>query len=224
MKKLILYILLILPATGAFAQKDAQAKVILNQVSQKYKSFNFIKSDFTFTVDNQQAGVKETHNGTLITQSKTNKYRVAIYADANAKPEVDQEIINDGKSQWTYNKKDKEVQVSDADHSSDSFNPAQLFTLYERGYKYLYTGEQKIGGKVYQVIDLSPEDDKKQFFKIRLTIDKVKKQIYSALIFDTNGSKYNYTLRSFITSADVPANTFTFDAKAHPGVEVVDLR
>ncbi len=97
--------------------------------------------------------------------------------------------------------------------------------MYEHGYKYLYTGTQKINGKVYQVIDLSPEDDKKEYFKIRLLIDKLKKQIYSALfIFDKNGNKYNYTLRSFITNTPVMDNTFTFDAKEHPGVEVVDLR
>jgi outer membrane lipoprotein-sorting protein len=224
MKKILFYALFILTTTHAFAQKDAQAKVILNQVSQKYRSYPVIKSDFSFTIDNQQAGAKETRNGTIITQSKTNKYKVTIYSAGSAKPDVEQEIINDGKSQWTYLKKDKEVQLSDANKSGEGFNPAQIFTIYEHGYKYLYTGDQKIGGKTYQVIDLSPESDKAQFFKIRLQIDKVKKQIYSALIFDRNGNKYTYTLRNFTTSAKVPDATFTFDTKAHPGVEVVNLK
>ena len=221
MKKLILYIALILPGLNVFAQKDTQAKTILNQVSQKYKSFNIIKSDFTFNIDDKQAGINQTKNGTLIAQSKTNKYKVTIYDAGHG---VEQEIINDNKTQWTYNKQDREVQVSDADHSSESFNPAQLFSLYEHGYKYLYISEQKINGRVYQVVDLTPEDTQKSFFKIRLTIDKIKNQIYSALIFDKNGAKYTYTLRSFNTIAEAPANPFSFDAKAHPGVEVVDLR
>jgi outer membrane lipoprotein-sorting protein len=223
MKKLLLYTLFILFTTHAFAQKDAAAKTILAQVSQKYRSYPVIKSDFSFTIDNQQAGIKETRNGTLISQSKTNKYKVSIYA-AGSKADVEQEIINDGKSQWTYLKKDKEVQLSDAKSGADGFNPAKIFTLYERGYKYLYTGDQKIGGKVYQAIDLSPEDDKQQFFKIRLLIDKVKKQIYSALVFDKSGSKYTYTISNLTTPANVAASTFTFDAKAHPGVEVVNLK
>ena len=224
MKKLIIYTLLTLTTAAAFAQKDAQAKIILDQVSQKYRSFNVIKSDFTFTLDNPQQGIKQSRNGTLLSQSKTNKFKVTLYSADGTKPEVEQEIINDGKSQWTYNKKDKEVELSNAGHSSGEFTPAQLFTMYEHGYKYLYTGTQKINGKVYQVIDLSPEDDKKEYFKISLQIDKLKKQIYSALIFDKNGSRYNYTLRSFITTAPVTDNTFTFDAKEHPGIEVVDLR
>ncbi|MES2377805.1 MAG: outer membrane lipoprotein carrier protein LolA [Bacteroidota bacterium] len=224
MKKILVYTFFILTTVShAFAQKDVAAKAILAQVSQKYRAYPVIKSDFSFTIDNQQAGAKETRNGTLISQSKTNKYKVTIYA-AGSKADVEQEIINDGKSQWTYLKKDKEVQLSDANTGADGFNPAKIFTMYEHGYKYLYTGDQKIAGKVYQSIDLSPEDDKQQFFKIRLLIDKVKKQIYSALVFDKNGSKYTYTISNLTTPGNVPASTFTFDTKAHPGVEVVNLK
>jgi outer membrane lipoprotein-sorting protein len=223
MKKIFIYALLILATTQAFAQKDAQAKVILNQLSQKYRSFATIKSDFTFTMDNPQEGIKQTQTGTLIAQSKTNKYKISLYS-AGANPVVEQEIISDGKKQWTYLKKDKEVQLSKANNSSDGFNPAQLFTIYEKGYKYLYTGDQKTSGKIYQVIELTPENTKQQFFKIRLLIDKAKKQLYNALIFDKNGTKYNYTIRSFVNSPQVPDNTFAFDVKAHPGVELVDLQ
>jgi outer membrane lipoprotein-sorting protein len=223
MKKILLYALFILASAPAFAQKDAQAKVILNQVSQKYRSYGVIKSDFNFTIDNPTAGIKESRNGTLIAQTKSNKYKVSIYGLAS-KAGAEQEITSDGKNQWTYLKADKEVQLSAASTNPNDFNPAKIFTIYEKGYKYLYTGDQKVAGKLYQAIDLTPEDAKAQYFKIRLLIDKSKKQIYSAQIFDRNGSRYNYTLRSFTTSASVPANTFTFDTKAHPGVEVVDLR
>ena len=221
MKKLLLYVFLILSSNHAFAQKDAQAKTILKQVSDKYRSYAVIKSDFSFTIDNPQDGAKQTRNGSLIT--KGNKYHITLYT-AGSNTDIEQEIINDGKSQWTYLKKDKEVQLADANTGSEGFNPAQLFTMYEHGYKYLYTGDQKIAGKNYQGIDLTPESDKSPYFKVRLLIDKVKKQIYSALIFDRSGSKYNYTLRSFITNAQVSDNTFSFDAKAHPGVEVVNLK
>jgi outer membrane lipoprotein-sorting protein len=133
--------------------------------------------------------------------------------------------LSDGKNQWTYLKKDKEVQVSDADKSGDGLNnPAQIFTMYEKGFKYLYTGEQKIAGKVYQNIELTPEDDKKAIFKVKLTIDKVKKQLYSALLFDKNGNRYTYTVRTFTPNVPAPDATFAWDAKGHPGVEVVDLR
>ncbi len=222
MKTILYTLLLFITTTTAFAQKDAAAKAILNPISQKYRSYTAIKSDFTFTVDMPQE-TKVTKTGTLTVEPKSNKYKISIYA-TGSKTDVEQEITSDGKSQWTYNKQEKEVQLSNTDKSGTAFNPAQLFTIYEHGYKYLYTGEVKEAGKIYQVIDLTPEDDKIPFFKIRLTIDKLKKIIYSALIFDKNGSKYTYVLTGLTPNPPVTADSFTYDAKAHPGVEVVDLR
>jgi outer membrane lipoprotein-sorting protein len=181
-----------------------------------------IKADFNFTLEDPQAGIKDTQTGTLISQPKVNKFKVIIYKP-NVK-ESAEEIISDGKNQWNYNTKNKEVELNDVDHSEDNLNPAQIFTVYEHGYKYVYTGDQTIDGKLCQIIDLSPDDPKKQFFKVRLSIDKAKKLIYSALIFDKNGSRYNYVIRSFVPNPKVPENIFTYDKKDHPGVEVVDLR
>ncbi|WP_374949506.1 outer membrane lipoprotein carrier protein LolA [Mucilaginibacter sp.] len=224
MKKLSYFFLaLTFTATGAFAQKDADAKVILNKLSAQYRTYDAVKTDFTLAIENQQANVKQTQTGTLMARSKANKYKVTLLTPG-AKPTVTQEIISDGKNQWTYLKDANEVQLSTADNSEESFNPAKIFTIYEKGYKYLYTGQQKIAGRVYQVIDLTPEDAKKSFFKVRLMVDKVKNQLYSAQIFDKNGSRYTYTLRTFTPNYKAAETTFAFDKKSHPGVEVVDLR
>jgi outer membrane lipoprotein-sorting protein len=224
-KYTLLFILALIGINKSFAQQDAQAKSILDEVTRKYKTYDVIKTDFAFTLENPAANIKETQTGTLVAKSKSSKFKVTIYGKSVAgKPAVAQEIISDGKTQWTYLKKDNEVQVSDVDKSGEGFNPSQIFTIYEKGYKYLYTGDQKLNGKTVQVIDLSPVDAKKSVFKIRLFIDKVQKQIASALIFDKNGNKYNYTIKSFAANGAVADNAFSFDAKAHPGVEVVDLR
>lgn len=216
-------LLFLITSAPVFAQKDVAAKAILSKVTAKYRTYDIIKTDFTFALENPQAGIKETQTGTLIARSKSNKFKVVLYSPGG-KNDVAQEIICDGKTQWTYLKKDNEVQINNASNSSDGLNPAQVFTIYEHGYKYIYNGDTKIGGKIYQEIDLSPEDGKKQFFKVRLEIDKVKKQIYSALVFDKNGNRYTYTLKSFLPNIAAPDNTFSFDTKAHKGVELVDLR
>lgn len=216
MKKILLSLLILSGISYAgYTQTDVKAKAILADVSKKYKSYDAVKTDFTFTLESPQNKTKESQDGTLIVRSKVNKYKVVM-------PE--QDMISDGKTQWTYLKKDKEVQVATVDVSSDSFNPAQIFTLYEKGFKYLYTGDKKEGAKTYQMIDLSPIDTKKSYFKIRLGIDKAAKQIASVLIFDKNGNRYTYTVKTFVPNFKVPESTFVFDAKKHPDVEVVDLR
>lgn len=216
MKKIVWSLLITAGFMGSsYAQTDAKAKAILADVSKKYRSYDVVKTDFTFILDNPQAKIKETQQGTLTVKAKNNKYRVTM---------TNQELISDGKSQWTYLKEDKEVQVTNADNNGDALNPAKIFTVYEKGFKYTYTGDSKIGGKVYQMIDLAPIDVTKSYFKIRLGIDKVAKQIGSVVIFDKSGSKYTYNVKKIVPNIKVPESTFAFDTKKYPGVEVVDLR
>jgi outer membrane lipoprotein-sorting protein len=223
MKKILISSLLIILTSTAFAQKDADARKILNAVSLKYKTYNVVKAEFTFGLEDPQANIKDTQSGTLIAQPQANKFKVIIY-DPGDKTSEAQEVISDGKSQWTFVKKNNEVELNDVDKGESNINPAQMFSFYERGYKYIYNGEYNIGGRVCQEIDLTPDDPQKPFFKIRLEIDKIKKQIYSALIFDKNGSRYTYTIHTFTPNVKLPATIFTYDKKDHPGVEVVDLR
>jgi outer membrane lipoprotein-sorting protein len=216
MKKMVL---LLLVAVGymhqAQAQTDAKAKTILNAVSKKYRSYDVVKTDFSLVIDHQQANAKETQQGTLYVKANANKYKITM---------TSQDMISDGKTLWTYLKEEKEVQVTNVNNGDEALNPAKIFTIYEKGFKYLYTGEKKLGAKVYQTIDLTPTDINKSYFKIRLTIDKVAKQIAGVLIFEKNGNKYTYNVKIFVPNVKVPESTFTFDAKKYPGVEVVDLR
>lgn len=216
MRKFVLSALIIMGSVASvLAQTDAKAKAILAEVSKKYRSYDVIKTDFTFTLDNPQAKVKETQVGTLYAKSKANKYKVVLKA---------QELISDGRTQWTYSKADKEVQLSEVDNSPNAMNPAQIFTIYEKGFKYIYTGDAKINNRITHVIDLTPLDSKRSFFKVRLNIDKLNKQISNAVIFDKNGNRYTYTIRTFTPNVKVAESIFAFDAKKYPGVEVVDLR
>lgn len=215
MRKLILAFLALGVFGSVSAQTDPKAKAILAEVSKKYRSYDVVKTDFTFTLDNKQAKVKETQQGTLYVKANANKYKVAM---------TNQELISDGKVQWTYLKNDKEVQVSNVDPNGEALNPAKIFTIYEKGFKYVYTGEQKVGAKTYQMIDLSPTDIKKNVFKVRLSIDKAAKQIANIVVFEKNGNTYTYNVKTFSPNVKVPEATFAFDAKKYPGVEVVDLR
>lgn len=216
MKKIIIAAFLVLTSgTALMAQSEVKAKAILADVSKKYRAYDVIKTDFSYTLENPEAKIKETQTGTLFVRSKMNKYKIILKG---------QELISDGKNQWTYLKADKEVQLSEVDNSSDALNPAKLFTIYEKGFKSLYINDTKWNGKLVHNIDLSPIDTKRSFFKVKLQIDKLSKQIVNAIIFDKNGNRYTYTIKTFTPNIKVPESTFAFDAKLYPGVEVVDLR
>ena len=216
MKKLLIGdIIIIGSGLTAFSQSEVKAKEILAEVSKKYRTYDVIKTEFSYTLENPQAKIKETQSGTLFVKSKVNKYKVILKG---------QELISDGKNQWTYLKADKEVQLSEVDNSSDALNPAKIFTIYEKGFKSVYTNDTKLNGKTLHNIDLTPLDAKRSFFKVRLQIEKLSKQITNAVIFDKNGNKYTYTIKTFMPNVKVPESTFAFDSKLYPGVELVDLR
>jgi len=75
-----------------------------------------------------------------------------------------------------------------------------------------------------QVIDLTPVDTKKTYFKVRLTINKSLKSLVSARIFDKNGNKYTYTVSTFLANPVLGDSFFNFNAADHPGVTITDNR
>ena len=85
------------------------------------------------------------------------KYRVSI---------TGQEIFCDGTTVWTYDVAAKEVQVAAVDNSSGSITPQKLFTnFYDKDFLFVLNPEIKKNGKTYQVIELTPIDKTKAFFK-----------------------------------------------------------
>ena len=215
-KKIIGVFLLLSGITiSGYAQNAVKANAVLAEVSKKYKTYSVVKAGFTFTVNQPKNNVNKSEKGILFVKADANKYKMVM---------ADRELISDGKTQWNYLKSDREVQLSTVDNSSDALNPAQIFTMYEKGYKANYTGESKVGGKVHQMIDLIPVDAKKSYSKVKLSIDKAAKQIAKVVVLEKDGSSYSYLVTSFTPQAKVPESTFSFDTKKYPDVEVVDLR
>ncbi|MFI5220160.1 MAG: outer membrane lipoprotein carrier protein LolA [Bacteroidia bacterium] len=216
MKKIPVITFILLSAVSHFsiAQKDSKADGILKSVSAKYKSFKSLTVAFNLTIENQKEKTKDKQTGNITI--KGDKYKL----DMNG-----QEVISDGKSIWTFLKEENEVQINDAAaKKEDAISPTTIFTIYEKGFRSKYIGEKKEGAKVIQQVELVPEDAKKPYFKIQLSINKTTKFIESAKILNKSGSHIFYIVEKFNADVPAPDNLFSFDTTKHPGVEVVDLR
>jgi outer membrane lipoprotein-sorting protein len=55
-------------------------------------------------------------------------------------------------------------------------------------------------------------------------VDKATKVIMSTRVFEKNGNRYLYAISDIATSTAIPDDSFVFNAKKYPGVEVIDLR
>jgi outer membrane lipoprotein-sorting protein len=217
--------ILICTATFLFAQMpkeevDAKAKSILDEVAAKTKTYTSIKTEFTSIMEKQETNVKskvtETQSGTL--QLKGTKYKLEFKG---------QTIFCDSKTQWTYIKESNEVQINNAPDpkATDNPNPVNIFTLYEKGYKYKYEKEDVVNGVKVDIVNLYPLDAaKKAYHTIRLTIDREKKQIISVKVLNKNGTSNTITVKNFTPNSEVPDTMFTFNKADYKGVDVVDLR
>jgi outer membrane lipoprotein-sorting protein len=213
MKKLFLVVISAFLANVAFAQYDAHALETLEAMSKKYRAFTSFEANITSSMTNEVEGIKEEFKGKITV--KGNKFRLVM---------EDQEIINNGVTQWTYLPTAKEVNIDNYDASSEEINPSKIYEIYKKGFKYLYLSDKTEGGVVCEEIDLVPEKKDAQFFKIKMIISKKDKSIQSWTMFDKSGNKYKYTISKFSPNVSVADTFLAFDAKKYPGVEVIDLR
>jgi outer membrane lipoprotein-sorting protein len=216
MKKLALIIATaIVSFNCAFAQQDAKAKTILDNVSAKTKSYSTIKIGFTFaheTKDNSQKSEKTA--GTLLLKGQ--KYQLSLMGNT---------IYCDGKTMWTHMIDEKEVSIASVDGQGDVFNPAKMLTIYEEGFKYKFIQERFEQNRAVYVIDLYPKDAaNSEFSSIRLYTLKDKSQIWKLEYFAKDKNIYVITVNTFEPNITIADSAFAFDKTKFPGVEVIDER
>ena len=212
-------ILILLAALSLFSCIQAQtakpneAEKLMERISKRYKAFKSIKADFVYTIENKQQKSQEKQKGNILV--KGNKFRLDI---------ANQLIICDNKTMWTYSREVNEVQVTNYSPKEGAIRMDDIFTMYGKGFIYKTLENKKEGGKDITVIELTPKDKKKKFFKIKVTVDKTNQSIVSSQIFDKTGTVHTYLVNNQVPNLKFDDNQFVFDTKKYPGIEIIDLR
>jgi outer membrane lipoprotein carrier protein len=213
MKRTILSILFSSSVLFSFGQ-DKKAESILDQMSQKYQKLNTFSASFTYGVEGANSSLTQAFKGNVTVKGLKFKLKMA-----------GQEIFNNGKEIFTYVKETNEVNITDFNPNNDSdFSPTKIYSIYKKGYKYVFKEEQKVGSQFYEVVELSPTSAKSNVSKVQITVNKKDKTVKSWKIWDKAGKKTVFKVEDFVPNVAAADNVFTFDAKKYPGVEVVDLR
>ena len=220
LKNLFAVVILTFIAVNIFAQakpaavsNDPKTKALLDGMSKKYRSYKTIKANFKMVLENAASKTKEEKVGLIVL--KGGKYHVEMGS---------LEITCDTKSIWSFSKDDNEVTVNNYEPNAKGISPADIFTLYEKGFLYQMAEVVKENGKELQVVELTPTDKSKNYFKIKLFIDKASQSMVRTNIFDKNGNHYTYEIVQLTPNAPFEDVYFSFDAKKHPKVEVTDNR
>jgi len=212
-KKIIIIFVSLFFITNLSAQIDNKADKLLKIVSARYKKFKTIKADFVYNIESKAEKTHEKQKGTIYT--KGNNFRLDI---------AGQTIICDNKTVWTYNKEANEVQINAYNPKETAIKLDDIFTMYGKGFIYKMLEEKKEQGKDISLVELTPKDKKKNYFKIKLTIDKTNQSIVKVMVFDKSGTTHEYTITNQVPNLKLEDHFFSFDPKKYPKVEIVDLR
>ncbi len=215
MHKYSIFLIFLLTANYALCQQDPAAQKILDRVAEKTKSFRSIKADFELIIDDRKENIQTASKGRIIL--KDDKYKIESLGST---------VYFDGKTVWTYTEDIEEVVITQPDSADDNFisNPAKIFYLYNRDFKYRYVGETLINGIKMNEIYLYPENLDQPWSSFRIFTDTEKDIINAMIIKGKDGTDYNIFINNYVTDDEPDDSVFTFDVSKHKKAEIIDLR
>ena len=202
MKHIITFLFIAFTISGLAQNK---AKTLLNEVSQKVKSYENISIDFKYALENTSENIKQETRGDVV--MKGDKYKLNILGVIR---------LFNGKTLYTISSEDEEVTISsENDNEEDAITPSKMLSFYEDGYTYTLDIEQNINGRKIQYIKLTPIDSNSEIKYILLGIDAQTKHIYNLIQLGKNSTKTTFTVNSFKTNEPLSETLFTFDANKY---------
>ena len=116
-----------------------------------------------------------------------------------------------GKTQWTYMKKNNEVNVSTPTAAQQQMmNPYTFINVYKSGYKLSTKRRRRAANKNHSIQEMY------------ITVNK-KTSVPSQIKMKHGNKWYTISVRDF-SAKNLPNSLFTFNSKDYPSAEVIDLR
>lgn len=186
-----------------------QPKEVLQRVEQKLRASRGVEVKFLM----QDAG-GNGQQGTLFLQGNSFKLVVAGMV-----------TWFDGTTQWTLMEDSEEVTIArPAPEEMQGIHPYAWLSLYKKGYKLSF---QSQGGKAsanYVILMKANDPRQEAISTMLLYIDKESFALRKVVLTPNGGAGMTISVEQYKEQPARPSTFFTFDPKAYPGVEVVDLR
>ena len=216
MKKIPTLSFILLMAISSMAAQDEKAEVILEEVSEKTRSYETVSVDFIFSMDNEEMEIHEQNEGSI--QLKGQKYMVNL-------PDIGVKVYSDGITVWNYMEDGNQVTISSIDsESSELMNPTSLFNIYEKDFKSKYIGEKTIEGEAFYEIELYPDKEKHDVSKVSLLIYKSEMMLSAATLYGNDGNLYGIKVQNMKTDIGLPDDYFEFNPGEFNDIEIIDFR
>ena len=208
MKRLIISMLLLFPVA---LRADERGMETLRRMAAAFGGYDSYRVEFTATMQ----GEFNEMPGNLIVSSE--KYYLKVY---------NSEIFFNGKDGYTYSEANREVIVETPDPNDSRLfaNPTRIFQLYERDFNPMYKGAAVVQGKNAVKLELIPRSKDTGYSKVNLYVDAANHPVKLVYQLDDYGKELVLNVLKITPDVKPGAETFHFDPKKYPGVEIIDFR
>ena len=186
---------------------DENATAVLKKAIKKLDN-----ASFTVNMTALDSQKKKTFERDAVVRYLNNCYHVTT---------SEEELYCDGKTVWFWNKQAKELTINNVedDDGMNLLNPGSLMRHYQDNFRAKYIRTEDDGTAV---IDLQPRSAR-SFHKIRLFINEKSGELKRLEVHKYDSSRELYTFSKH-QYGKVKMIGFVFDTKAHPEIEVIDMR
>jgi len=205
------YILLLLIGftnIQGIAQKDVQAKTLLDQLGLKVKQSKGILVNIELTTKNNKG--KAMGSKSIHLKMKGEKYVL---------DEGKMVILCDGQSIYNYDGANS-ISKSSMSESDQTLSPQKLLSgNYDKDFNFSLLSQNDSKA----TIELFPIDKRKNFQKVTLVIDKLKSALSKATILDKSNNITDVKVLSISYTAQLADKLFIFNRAKYPkNVEIFD--
>jgi outer membrane lipoprotein-sorting protein len=198
MKKIVLVMSLLLVCTLSFGQT---AKSVLDKTAAVVSNQGGVQATFTMSGGMGNVG------GTIAVKGR--KFHATTPVAT---------VWFDGKTMWTYMKKNDEVNVTTPnDAQLQKINPYNFINLYKKGYNMTMS----TAASTYTV-HLTAQGGSSNIKELFITVDK--KSYHPTQVKMLQGKKWTTFDISELKTQTLADTMFTFNSKDFPSAEVIDLR
>jgi outer membrane lipoprotein carrier protein len=192
-------------------QNDPAAERLMKDFRAKYEAYKNMKIQYVQTIKNAESDLDQTLGGTLYLMG--NNFRIET---------AGQILMSDNNKLYIYFIEENELTIDFVDEE-EMFKPSDLFSLYDKDFKYQMYGTAAVNGQNCDVIQFSPlKRDAYEIHSIWLYISKADKSLQKAEIKDKGNNMVTYEIRKITPNLDITQGFFRFDTTKHPGVIVTD--
>ena len=131
-----------------------------------------------------------------------------------------------GTTQWTLqaNSDYSELYINEPTlEDQQSINPYLLLKDYQERYTATNGGDKTIGGTLLHEVLLTAKNPQQEISSLKVYI-KSNGELAAMHLLLPNNSICKVEVRSIRSGLTFPKQTFTYDSKAHPAEEIIDLR